>query len=164
MINIEGESSLSGLCPNTLYILCGYYIITCLFMFILFLYEKCEGCFLLKLFCGKERLLFFNLFTPVCNDGVTQLLCQALCNPQWIKRSLWRIIFQDPVTVLFPAIVEARGKYLLIMADRGRLDIPDLSRTRLLAEANPSFLLHCLWGHLARGDGIGRLKWRIAFI
>ena len=67
--------------------------------------------FLVETQLRHRETAIFNLFTPVCNDSVTQLLlCQALCDPQWIKHSLRRTIFQDPVTVLFPAIEEAGVK------------------------------------------------------
>lgn len=76
-------------------------------VFLCKMWEKCLAECLLR----QRKTAIFNLFTPVCNDSLTQfLLCQALCDPQWIKHSSWRTIFQGPVTVLFPAIEEAGVK------------------------------------------------------
>lgn len=73
-------------------------------------YAKSEQVFSLKASTPKKTAIF-NLFTPVCNDSVTQfLLCQAVCDPQWIKHSLQHTISRDSVTVLFPAIEEAGRK------------------------------------------------------
>ncbi len=73
----------------------------------------------------QRKTAIFNLFTPVCNDSVTQLLpCQDLCDPQWIKHSLWCTIFQNPLTVLFPAIEEAGGKLFIENGGRRRIGHP----------------------------------------
>ena len=105
-----------------------------------------------KPFYDKERLLFLSCLLQfamiVSLSSCSARLCTTLnessiaCDALY-SRTRWQSYFQ-------PSRKQGQS-YLLRTLDRGRLDIADLSRTWLLAKANPSLLLHCLWGHLARG-------------
>lgn len=93
-------------------------------LFILFLCKVWEN-FLVECRLRQRKTAIFNLFPPVCNDSVTQsLLCLALCDPQWIKHSSRRTIFQGPVTVLFPAIEEAGGKLFTENGEQRKIGHP----------------------------------------
>lgn len=116
--------------------------------------------YLLYAICGKNnvetlvqqrRTATSNLFTPVCNDSVTQFeLCQAPRSPQWINIACNALYCRIRWQCYFQPSRKQKESYLLRMVDKGTLSIPDLSRTWLLAEANSSFLLRCLWGQLAQ--------------
>lgn len=63
------------------------------------------------------------------------------------------MIFQERLTVLFPAVEEAGGKLFPGNCGQRRLDAPDPSGARLSAPANPSFLLRSLRGWRRNMEG-----------